>query len=68
MGLELVPVTFHMQHPGGASGHTRDRGGLISIRFGHHARQKGERRKRRVRITIRYILCYQDRSNLVAED
>lgn len=52
MGWELVPVTFHMQHPGGAGGHTRNREGLVSIRIGRHARQRGERR---VRIVIRVV-------------
>lgn len=42
MGRELVPVTFHMQHSGGAGGHARNRGGLVSIRIGRHARQRGE--------------------------
>lgn len=52
MGWELVPVTFHMQHPGGAGGHTRNREGLVSIRIGRHARQRGERRGR---IAIRVV-------------
>lgn len=42
MGWELVPVTFHMQHSGGAGGHARNRRGLVSIRIGRHARQRGE--------------------------
>lgn len=31
-----------MQHSGGAGGHARNRGGLVSIRIGRHARQRGE--------------------------
>lgn len=42
LGWGLVAVTFHMQHSGGAGGHAGDRGGLVSIRIGRHARRRGE--------------------------
>ncbi len=48
LGVQLVLMTFHMQHPGSAANITKR---FVSIRIGRHARQGGggeEENERRV--------------------